>query len=115
MESITLQPVTRVDGEVQIPGSKSLSNRILLLAALAEGGITVARLSIAIAIVGIIVASMSSTGIPTKFAVLLSGASEYSLLAALLITAIGCIVLGMGMPTLPAYIAIIVVMGFYKR
>ncbi|MFC6673446.1 TRAP transporter permease [Marinobacterium aestuariivivens] len=82
-----------------------------LLGALAEGGITVARLSIAIAIVGIIVASMSSTGIPTKFAVLLSGASEYSLLAALLITAIGCIVLGMGMPTLPAYIAIIVVMG----
>ncbi|GGO87459.1 3-phosphoshikimate 1-carboxyvinyltransferase [Marinobacterium nitratireducens] len=37
MESITLQPVSRVDGEVQIPGSKSLSNRILLLAALAEG------------------------------------------------------------------------------
>ncbi|NVK41770.1 MAG: 3-phosphoshikimate 1-carboxyvinyltransferase [Oceanospirillaceae bacterium] len=37
MDSITLQPVARVDGQVRIPGSKSLSNRILLLAALAEG------------------------------------------------------------------------------
>ncbi|WP_188861168.1 TRAP transporter permease [Marinobacterium nitratireducens] len=82
-----------------------------LLTALAEGGITVARLSIAIAIVGIIVATLSATGIPTKFAVLLAGASQYSLLAALGITALGCIVLGMGMPTLPAYIAIVTVMG----
>lgn len=37
MESLTLQPVRAVSGTVQIPGSKSLSNRILLLAALAEG------------------------------------------------------------------------------
>nr|WP_067299009.1 3-phosphoshikimate 1-carboxyvinyltransferase [Marinobacterium profundum] len=44
MESITLQPVTRVDGEVQIPGSKSLSNRILLLAALAEGSTRITNL-----------------------------------------------------------------------
>ncbi|PAU74825.1 TRAP transporter permease [Halomonas salipaludis] len=82
-----------------------------LAIALAEGGITVARLSMAIAVVGIIVATLSATGIPSKFAVLLSGASNYSLFAALAITALGCIVLGMGMPTLPAYIAIIVVMG----
>lgn len=82
-----------------------------LIAALAEGGATIARLSVAIAVVGIIVATVSSTGVPTSFAVLLSGASSYSLLAALGITAVGCIILGMGMPTLPAYIAIIVVMG----
>jgi 3-phosphoshikimate 1-carboxyvinyltransferase len=44
MESITLQPVTRVDGEVRIPGSKSLSNRILLLAALAEGSTRITNL-----------------------------------------------------------------------
>ncbi|MFT5707436.1 MAG: 3-phosphoshikimate 1-carboxyvinyltransferase [Oceanospirillaceae bacterium] len=37
MQSLTLQPITKVEGTVQIPGSKSLSNRILLLAALAEG------------------------------------------------------------------------------
>jgi 3-phosphoshikimate 1-carboxyvinyltransferase len=37
MESLTLEPIRRVDGTIQLPGSKSLSNRILLLAALAEG------------------------------------------------------------------------------
>lgn len=37
MQSITLEPITSVAGEVTIPGSKSLSNRILLLAALANG------------------------------------------------------------------------------
>ena len=37
MQQLTLQPVSRVQGEVNVPGSKSLSNRALLLAALAEG------------------------------------------------------------------------------
>ena len=37
MNSITLGPLVRANGEIQIPGSKSLSNRILLLAALAKG------------------------------------------------------------------------------
>lgn len=37
MESLTLNPITLVDGEVNLPGSKSVSNRALLLAALAKG------------------------------------------------------------------------------
>ncbi|UFH59782.1 3-phosphoshikimate 1-carboxyvinyltransferase [Sulfurovum mangrovi] len=37
MHSITLKPISKIDGEVNLPGSKSLSNRALLLAALAEG------------------------------------------------------------------------------
>lgn len=37
MESLTLQPINKVNGEVNLPGSKSVSNRALLLAALAEG------------------------------------------------------------------------------
>ena len=37
MESLTLQPIARVDGTVNLPGSKSVSNRALLLAALARG------------------------------------------------------------------------------
>lgn len=36
-DSITLNPVQHVEGEVNVPGSKSLSNRALLLAALADG------------------------------------------------------------------------------
>ncbi|MCA2017025.1 3-phosphoshikimate 1-carboxyvinyltransferase [Vibrio tritonius] len=37
MESLTLQPVQKIEGEVNLPGSKSVSNRVLLLAALAKG------------------------------------------------------------------------------
>lgn len=37
MESLTLQPIARVDGTINLPGSKSVSNRALLLAALACG------------------------------------------------------------------------------
>ncbi|EKI6425484.1 3-phosphoshikimate 1-carboxyvinyltransferase [Salmonella enterica] len=37
MESLTLQPIARVDGAINLPGSKSVSNRALFLAALACG------------------------------------------------------------------------------
>jgi len=37
MEQLTLKPIKKVSGSVTLPGSKSLSNRILLLAALADG------------------------------------------------------------------------------
>ena len=37
MEQLTLQPIDKIQGEVFLPGSKSLSNRALLIAALAQG------------------------------------------------------------------------------
>ena len=37
MEQLTLKPIKHVEGQIQLPGSKSLSNRILLLSALARG------------------------------------------------------------------------------
>ena len=37
MNSITLKPISKVVGEVNLPGSKSLSNRALLLASMAKG------------------------------------------------------------------------------
>ncbi len=37
MNTLTLKPIIKINGEVNLPGSKSLSNRALLLAALAEG------------------------------------------------------------------------------
>ncbi|RCV20028.1 hypothetical protein SETIT_4G023200v2 [Setaria italica] len=36
-EEVVLQPIREISGTVKLPGSKSLSNRILLLSALAEG------------------------------------------------------------------------------
>ncbi|OOF69525.1 3-phosphoshikimate 1-carboxyvinyltransferase [Rodentibacter caecimuris] len=44
MEKITLSPISRIEGEIHLPGSKSLSNRALLLAALAKGTTTVTNL-----------------------------------------------------------------------
>jgi len=44
MQSLTLQPKTRISGTINLPGSKSLSNRILLLAALAKGETRVSHL-----------------------------------------------------------------------
>lgn len=37
MESLTLQPIAHIEGVINLPGSKSVSNRALLLAALAKG------------------------------------------------------------------------------
>lgn len=37
MESLTLQPISKINGQINLPGSKSVSNRALLLAALASG------------------------------------------------------------------------------
>lgn len=36
-DSLTLQPIARVNGTINLPGSKSVSNRALLLAAMASG------------------------------------------------------------------------------
>src|ERR1700739_712367 len=44
MEYLDLGPYTRASGTVRLPGSKSISNRVLLLAALAEGETTITNL-----------------------------------------------------------------------
>ena len=43
-EVVTVAPIARARGTVRLPGSKSISNRALLLAALAEGTTTLTRL-----------------------------------------------------------------------
>ena len=43
-DQLTMQPIKTIAGHVKLPGSKSLSNRILLLAALAQGTTTVLNL-----------------------------------------------------------------------
>lgn len=44
MESLTIAPVKKIDGEITLPGSKSVSNRALLLAAMAKGTTTLTNL-----------------------------------------------------------------------
>ncbi|MBY6185559.1 3-phosphoshikimate 1-carboxyvinyltransferase [Marinobacter hydrocarbonoclasticus] len=44
MKQLPLSPIAHVEGDVYLPGSKSISNRALLLAALAEGETTLTNL-----------------------------------------------------------------------
>src|SRR5688572_10687143 len=44
MDSIELKPAARAEGRVRLPGSKSISNRVLLLSALAAGETEIAGL-----------------------------------------------------------------------
>ncbi|MEX3015276.1 TRAP transporter permease [Gymnodinialimonas hymeniacidonis] len=74
----------------------------------AESGAT---LLIAIAAIGILVGSLDSTGLGLKLAGVISDIRGESLFSALLVAMIGALILGMGMPTLPAYLIIILVMG----
>lgn len=44
METLTIPPLCSIQGEITLPGSKSLSNRILLLAAVAKGETRISNL-----------------------------------------------------------------------
>ncbi len=79
---------------------------LILLRCLCEGGKTFAQLVMAIAAVSIVISALSATGVPVKFGILLTNVISDSLLLSLAIAALCCIVLGMGMPTLPAYVTV---------
>lgn len=78
----------------------------LLLQALSNGGKTFAQLLTAIAAISIVISVLAATGMPVKFGVLMSTLLDQSLFIGLLVVAGGCILLGMGMPTLPAYVTV---------
>lgn len=76
-----------------------------------KGAQSGATLLIAIAAIGILVGSLDSTGLGLKLANVIATVRGESLFSALLVAMAGALVLGMGMPTLPAYLIIILVMG----
>ncbi|MEC7962827.1 MAG: TRAP transporter fused permease subunit [Pseudomonadota bacterium] len=77
----------------------------------ARGGVTFGRLLMAIGTVSIIIAVLGATGLPLEFAKVISGQAGDNLLVALIFAALASLVLGMGMPTLPAYLTIVIVLG----
>ena len=76
-----------------------------------KGAQSGATLLIAIAAIGILVGSLDSTGLGLKLANVIADIRGESLFSALLVAMAGALILGMGMPTLPAYLIIILVMG----
>ena len=82
-----------------------------IILAFAKGGETFAHLLMAIGVVGIIVAVLGTTGLPNDFAQVLNNMAGSHLFPVLFIAAIAALMMGMGMPTLPAYLTIILIMG----
>lgn len=70
-----------------------------------------AKILVAVAAVGIILGVMNLTGLGLRFASAAQALSDGSLLMSLIVMALACLMLGMGMPTVPAYLVIILVMG----
>ena len=86
-------------------------NPLRVWRSLLKGAESGATLLIAIAAIGILVGSLDSTGLGLKLANVIATIRGESLFSALLVAMAGALVLGMGMPTLPAYLIIILVMG----
>ena len=83
----------------------------IVVESFARGGVTFGRLLMAIGTIGIIIAVLGSTGLPLEFAKVVNANASDSLLVALIFAALASLALGMGMPTLPAYLTIIVILG----
>lgn len=71
---------------------------------LAEGAKTALPVGVACALVGIIIGTMTLTGAANTFGQFIVHVGRDSLILSLVLTMITCIVLGMGIPTIPNYI-----------
>lgn len=83
----------------------------LILKALSRGGETFSQLMMAIGVVGIIVAVLGATGLPNDFAQVINDLAGESLFGVLILAALASLMLAMGVPTVPAYLSIILIMG----
>ncbi len=72
--------------------------------ALADGAKTALPVGVACAVVGIIIGTMTLTGLANTFGQYIVSVGENNLFLSLLLTMATCIVLGMGIPTIPNYI-----------
>jgi len=83
----------------------------IYLNALVKGGEQCGRIMVAVAAIGIIVGVMNLTGLGIRFSDMVLAFAGSNLFIALLLLAIASLVLGMGLPTIPAYVIIVIIMG----
>ncbi len=76
-----------------------------------SAGLISAQLVVIVGAVGIVIGILNMTGVGLRFASLLSSLAEDQLILSLILMAVACLLLGMGMPTVPAYLIIVLVMG----
>lgn len=86
-------------------------NPARLLDALKAGGQAAAQIIIAVGAIGIVIGIMNMTGLGLRFAGIIREIAGDSLFLSLVMMMLGSLVLGMGMPTVPAYLIIILVLG----
>ncbi|MEM6847717.1 MAG: TRAP transporter fused permease subunit [Pseudomonadota bacterium] len=77
----------------------------------AKAGMACASILVAVACIGIILGVLNLTGLGLTFASAIASIGDSWLFGSLVLTAFACLVLGMGMPTLPAYLIIVLVLG----
>jgi TRAP transporter 4TM/12TM fusion protein len=83
----------------------------LIIQALANGGRQFGELLMSVGVVGIVVAVLAATGLPSDFTLLVSQAGGSELIFTLMIAAVAALTLSMGIPTLPAYLTVILILG----
>ncbi|MRX51119.1 TRAP transporter fused permease subunit [Paracoccus sp. S-4012] len=76
----------------------------LCIDSLGEGAKTALPVGVACALVGIVIGTMTLTGAASTFGNFIVSVGQGNLFLSLLLTMITCIVLGMGIPTIPNYI-----------
>ena len=84
-----------------VGGRKTLA---LCRDSLADGAKTALPVGIACAIVGIVIGTMTLTGAANTFGQYIVSVGEQSLFLSLVLTMVTCLILGMGIPTIPNYI-----------
>jgi len=82
-----------------------------IYAALTQGAKDGLSLLAICALIGVVLNAINSTGIGLKFSQLITSFGQDNLLQALFITMFAAIILGMGLPTVPAYLMVVLVAG----
>ncbi|WMT89833.1 TRAP transporter permease [Pelagibacterium sp. H642] len=72
--------------------------------ALAQGARNALPVGVACAVVGVVIGTLTLTGIASTFISAIIGIGENNLFLSLVLTMVTCLVLGMGIPTIPNYI-----------
>ena len=83
----------------------------VFLDALAKGGEQCGRIMVAVAAIGIIIGVMNLTGLGIRFSNMVLSFAGANLFFAMLLVALASMILGMGLPTIPAYLIIVLIMG----
>ncbi len=102
INAIVIAALTLILANIFIEGGRKTLD--VCRASLAEGAKTALPVGVACAIVGIIIGTMTLTGAANTFGQFIVSVGETSLFLSLVLTMITCIILGMGIPTIPNYI-----------